>query len=96
MKKQSVGDSSVVRLIRGPNASGEIQDILWIPSPTQVEWIEKNCRKEWDVPTGYRPDLYEQWSTGCQNEPECFQMTYFKSRINLQIMLKDQSKISSK
>lgn len=95
MKQESGSDSSIMKLIRGQNASGEIQDILWIPSPAQEEWIEKNCRKAWDDPTGYRPDLYEQWSTGGQDEPEGLQMTYFKPRTDHQIMVKNQTKRSS-
>lgn len=96
MKKESGSDSSIMKLIRGQNAFGEIQDILWIPSQAQEEWIEKNCRKAWDDPTGYRPDLYEQWSSGGQDEPEDLQMTYFKPRTDYQIMVKNQTKRSSK
>lgn len=83
-----------MKLLKGQNASGEIQNNLWIPSPAQEEWIEKNCRKEWDTPTGYRPDLYEQWSTGSQDKGH--QMTYSKPRTDLQVMLKNHSTRSSK
>lgn len=28
----------------------------------------QNCRKAWDEPVGYRPDLYKHWTTGRMNE----------------------------
>ncbi|CAG9774084.1 unnamed protein product [Ceutorhynchus assimilis] len=42
----------------------EPRKISWIPSAIQENWIVRNCRKGWDEPTGYRPDLYEEWTKG--------------------------------
>ncbi|XP_050295732.1 uncharacterized protein LOC126735698 isoform X2 [Anthonomus grandis grandis] len=38
--------------------------VSWIPSPVQEDWVLKNCRKAWDTTTGYRPDLFEEWTKG--------------------------------
>ncbi|KAG5889251.1 hypothetical protein JTB14_006387 [Gonioctena quinquepunctata] len=42
--------------------------LLEIPTAKKVEWIEKHCRKAWDEPTGYRPDLYERWIAGYKED----------------------------
>ncbi|KAL1497734.1 hypothetical protein ABEB36_008641 [Hypothenemus hampei] len=36
----------------------------WIPSAAQEAWIVNNCRRAWDEPIGFRPDLYEEWTKG--------------------------------
>ncbi|KAF5286164.1 hypothetical protein FQR65_LT12922 [Abscondita terminalis] len=38
--------------------------IIRIPTRAEELWIKQNCRKAWDEPVGYRPDLYEHWVTG--------------------------------
>ncbi|XP_017782640.1 PREDICTED: MORN repeat-containing protein 5 [Nicrophorus vespilloides] len=38
--------------------------IIRIPNEEEENWIIKNCRKAWDEPTGFRPDLYNHWTTG--------------------------------
>ncbi|XP_022903469.1 MORN repeat-containing protein 5-like [Onthophagus taurus] len=37
---------------------------LKIPSLNEEKWIKRYCRKAWDEPVGYRPDLYEKWTNG--------------------------------
>ncbi|XP_018336656.1 MORN repeat-containing protein 5-like [Agrilus planipennis] len=38
--------------------------ILRIPTAAEEKWIIKHCRKGWDEPVGYKPELYEVWTTG--------------------------------
>nr|CAD7397399.1 unnamed protein product [Timema poppensis] len=42
--------------------------ITRVPTAAEEEWIMANCRKAWDQPQGYRPDLYENWwsEQGCK------------------------------
>ncbi|XP_063906218.1 MORN repeat-containing protein 5-like isoform X2 [Zophobas morio] len=54
---------------------------LWVNGVTMVvesrhEWIVKHCRKAWDEPAGYRPDLYEDWITGRKKELEDLELKY--------------------
>jgi len=39
-----------------------------IPTAAEEKWIMENCRKAWDEPVGYRPDLYEYWTSGRADE----------------------------
>ncbi|XP_023313082.1 MORN repeat-containing protein 5-like [Anoplophora glabripennis] len=52
-----------------------------IPTEDKIKWIKENCRKAWDEPTGYRPDLYENWNAGRRREPKYFDFT--KNTTNL-------------
>nr|CAD7201436.1 unnamed protein product [Timema douglasi] len=42
--------------------------ITRVPTAAEEDWIMANCRKAWDQPQGYRPDLYENWwsEQGCK------------------------------
>ncbi|KAK4883702.1 hypothetical protein RN001_007021 [Aquatica leii] len=42
--------------------------IIRIPTSAEETWIQQHCRKAWDEPTGYRPDLYEHWVTGRKSD----------------------------
>ncbi|KAK5650947.1 hypothetical protein RI129_001976 [Pyrocoelia pectoralis] len=44
--------------------------ILRIPTKSEETWIMENCRKAWDEPTGYKPNLYEKWASGRKGECE--------------------------
>ncbi|XP_076166567.1 MORN repeat-containing protein 5 [Ptiloglossa arizonensis] len=39
----------------------DLRKVLEIPTPSMVQWILKYCQKGWDMPTGHRKDLYENW-----------------------------------
>jgi hypothetical protein len=45
-------------------------------SDQRHKWIVDNCRKGWDEPVGYRPDLYEDWITGRKKELEELERKY--------------------
>ncbi|ERL91038.1 uncharacterized protein LOC109538233 [Dendroctonus ponderosae] len=49
---------------------GDTREISWIPTALQENWITHNCRKAWDEATGYRPDLYEEWTKGSSDLQE--------------------------
>ncbi|KAJ3621561.1 hypothetical protein MTP99_003678 [Tenebrio molitor] len=56
-------------------------DTFWVNAITIVsdqrhKWIVDNCRKGWDEPVGYRPDLYEDWITGRKKELEELERKY--------------------
>lgn len=42
--------------------------IIRIPTAAEELWIITNCRKAWDEPTGYRPELYPRWFTGRRSD----------------------------
>ncbi|KAK9747347.1 hypothetical protein QE152_g5370 [Popillia japonica] len=46
----------------------DLKKVLRIPTAAEEKWIMHNCRKAWDEPVGYRPDLYKHWTTGRMNE----------------------------
>ncbi|KAI4460330.1 morn repeat-containing protein 5 [Holotrichia oblita] len=46
----------------------DLKKVLRIPTAAEEKWIMHNCRKAWDEPVGYRPDLYKHWTTGRMTE----------------------------
>ncbi|XP_064214175.1 MORN repeat-containing protein 5 [Tribolium castaneum] len=64
-------------------------DDFWVQAVTMVnearhDWITRHCRKAWDEPAGYRPDLYEDWITGRRKELEELDKKYASSRNSLE------------
>ncbi|KAK9879275.1 hypothetical protein WA026_004120 [Henosepilachna vigintioctopunctata] len=47
-----------------------IKDMPFVPIYQDEEFILSHCRKAWDEPTGYRPDLNEVWMSGRKEEAE--------------------------
>lgn len=44
------------------------QRCVEIPSWLKKEWIQAHCRKAWDEPVGYCPELYHTWMAGRRSE----------------------------
>lgn len=51
-----------------------IRKVPFVPIYRTSQWIEDNCRKAWDQPTEYKPELYEYWFTGRKEQAERLNM----------------------
>ncbi|XP_044761204.1 uncharacterized protein LOC123318606 [Coccinella septempunctata] len=45
-----------------------IRKVPFVPIYRTSQWIEENCRKAWDQPTEYKPELYEYWYSGRKDQ----------------------------
>ncbi|KAK9879271.1 hypothetical protein WA026_004117 [Henosepilachna vigintioctopunctata] len=52
----------------GDDGTSFIKKIPRVPIHKSCEWIETNCRKAWDEPTGYKPEYFEYWFSGKKAE----------------------------
>ncbi|KAL3279261.1 hypothetical protein HHI36_016773 [Cryptolaemus montrouzieri] len=53
-----------------PDGVSFVKKIPFVPVYQDEKFIIDHCRKAWDEPSGYRPDLYEKWMSGRQKECE--------------------------
>lgn len=51
-----------------------IRKVPFVPVYRTSQWIEDNCRKAWDQPTGFKPELYEYWFSGRKEQAERLNM----------------------
>lgn len=51
-----------------------IKKVPFVPIYRTSQWIEDNCRKAWDQPTEYKPELFEYWFSGRKEQAERLNM----------------------
>ncbi|XP_045461416.1 MORN repeat-containing protein 5-like [Harmonia axyridis] len=59
-----------------PNGYAFIRKVPFVPIYQDEKFILERCRKAWDQPTGYRPDLYEKWMSGRAEETERYRKKF--------------------
>lgn len=59
-----------------PDGGSFIKDVPFVPIYQDEKFILKHCRKAWDQPSGYRPDLYEKWTSGRAAELERYRKKF--------------------
>ncbi|XP_060522920.1 MORN repeat-containing protein 5-like [Cylas formicarius] len=65
MMSESITEAVFREVMKGKMAE-DGGEVVGIPSPRLEAWIVEHCRKGWDENVGYKPELYEEWTTGAK------------------------------